>query len=335
MTTTTTSDTALGVDLGNTCTNVCVSWPGCDEGLVAKIPSRYTYYCPPGQPNVSGQLGKPKAFPLTFTRNDENGGNFQLWFGQDTLAIPGIGKIDLLKYDAAHIQILFKAVLYQWYITHKGRHKVDLADLGRVKIVASMPPALFEDAKAYGKALGAYEDAFNDAHSHLQIRPPGQKTTQIVTHFVGLQQEAVAWGSNVPRHGEWIAVFDLGGGTNDFAIFNGSKKPRRKGSSNSGLIHLYEQINPSSPEHAELHILRNKKVISPELVTYYSDIEQRIQRVIRKLPVPADRIYIIGGGAALMPASVQKNIKQLAPFVFIGDEYDNCRANWAAAGGKK
>jgi hypothetical protein len=55
---------------------------------------------------------------------------------------------------------------------------------------------------------------------------------------------------------------------------------------------------------------------------------------IRRLPVTVSRIYIIGGGAALMPTSVQKIIKQLAPQVTIEDEYANARANWLKAGGK-
>lgn len=325
------NQTEIGFDFGNIDTNICVSWPGCKDGLVAKIPSRYAYKCPPGQPNASGQLGKPQAFPLLFS---QNGGDLQLWFGQDTLAIPAIQKLDMLKYDAAHIQILFKAALYQWEKTHKGRHKVDLVNLGRLNIVASMPPGLFEDTRAYTKAVKAYGDAFNkDVHSHLQIRD-GKRTVQVVTRFAGLQQEAVAWGQDVPRRGEWVAVFDLGGGTNDWAVFNGSEKPRGKGTSNTGLIHVYEQINPANPELAELEVLRNKKNILPELAVYYSDMEQRIQRVIRRLPVEVNRIYVIGGGAALMPPSVQKSIKQLAPDVIIKDEYANCRANWRAAGGK-
>lgn len=327
--------TAAGLDIGTTWAKLCVSWPGCKDGLVAKIPSRYAYESPPGQLNTSGQRGSPQAFPLIFTRNDENGGDFQLWFGQDVLGIPGIQKMDMLKYDAAHIQILFKAALYQWQKTHKGRHKVNLAKLGKLNIVASMPPGLFEDAKSYGMAKKAYHDAFNkDVHSHLQIRDGKQPAQQVVTHFVKIQQEAVAWGQDVPRRNEWILVFDLGGGTNDWAIFNGSDKPRGTGTSNTGLVHIFEQINPASPQLGELQVLRNKKVMVHQLMTYYSEIEQRIQRIIRKLPVEVSRIYVIGGGAALMPPSIQKTIRQLAPTVVIGNEYANCRGNWLTAGGK-
>lgn len=325
--------TAIGFDLGNTWANVCVSWPGCPDGLVAKIPSRYTYEQPPGQINTSGQIGKAQAFWLRFVQ--ENGSDLRLWFGQDTLAIPSIQKLDDMKYDAGHISILFRAALYQWSLTHRTRHKVDLARLGRLNVVVSMPPGLYQDTKIFNKAKGAYRHAFNGTskQSHQKIR--GERTVQIVTKFGGLQQEAVAWGQNKPQRGEWVLTVDLGGGTDDYALFNGSDKPRETQTSNTGLLHVYQQINPVAPGAAELEILRNKKgSLPPQLLTYYNQAERRIQLFTRRLPVKVSRIYIIGGGAALMPASVQKTIKQLAPEVFIKDEYATCRANWLKAGEK-
>lgn len=320
----------VGLDLGNTWTNICV------KGLVAKIPSRYAYKCPPGQLNASGQLGKPQAFPLRFIQ--ESGDDLQIWFGQDTLAISAIQKLDNLKYDAGHISVLFRAALYQWEQTHKGRHKVDLVNLGMLNIVASMPPGLFKDAKVFAKATNAYKSAFNgkSKQSHPKIRAgDGKRTVQIVTRFGGLQQEAVAWGKEKPHQGEWVLTVDLGGGTDDYALFNGSDTPRETKTSNTGLLHVYAQINPVAPGAAELEILRNKKGPLPAaLLTYYNEVERRIQMFTRVLPVEVSRIYVIGGGAALMPLSVQKTIKQLADDVFIKDEYANCRANWTAAGGK-
>jgi hypothetical protein len=329
-----TTVTFAGVDMGNNWTNVCVSWPGCKEGLVAKIPSRYSYNCPPGQINTSGQLGKPQAFPLVFSQ--DNGNDLPLWFGQDTLAIPAIQKLDDMKYDAAHISVLFRAALYQWEQTHKGRHKVDLAALGKMIVVVSMPPGLFKDQKIFSKATDAYEKAFNgkSKQSHQKIRGP-KRTVQIVTQFGGLQQEAVAWGADIPRRDEWILVVDLGGGTDDYALYNGSPKPRETKTSNTGLLHVYAQINPVDPGAAELEILRNKKGELPKpLLTYYNEVERRIQLFTRRLPVEVSRIYVIGGGAALMPAHIQRIIKQLAPRVVIKDEYANCRANWNTARGK-
>lgn len=320
--------TPIGLDLGNTWTNICVN------GLVAKIPSRYAYKCPPGQINTSGQLGKAQAFPLRFIQ--ENGDDLQIWFGQDTLAIPAIQKLDSLKYDAGHISVLFRAALYQWEQIHKGRHKVDLSKLGTLNIVASMPPGLFKDAKVFAKAIGAYKSAFNgkSKQSHPKIRD-GKRTVQIVTRFGSLQQEAVSWGQDVPRRGEWVLTVDLGGGTDDYALFNGSDTPRETKTSNTGLLHVYAQINPVDPGAAELEVLRSKKGPLPTaLLTYYNEVERRIQMFIRVLPVEVSRIYVIGGGAALMPLSVQKTIKQLATDVFIKDEYANARANWLAAGGK-
>lgn len=324
--------TAVGFDFGNTWANVCVSWPGCPDGLVAKIPSRYAYECPPGQLNASGQFGKAQAFSLLFSQ--DNGNDLRLWFGQDTLAIPSIQKLDDLKYDAAHISVLFRAVLYQWEQTHKGRHKVDLADLGMMNVVASMPPGLYQNSKTFNKAKSAYRLAFNgkSKQSHQKVR--SERTIQIVTQFGGLQQEAVAWGKDKPRRSEWVLTVDLGGGTDDYALFNGSDKPREAKTSNTGLLHVYQQINSVDPGAAELEILRNKKgVLPPQLLAHYNEVERRIQLFTRRLPVEVRRIYIIGGGAALMPASAQKTIKQLASEVFIIDEYATCRANWLKAGG--
>lgn len=317
--------TPVGLDMGNTDTKICI------EGLVAKLPSRYAYECPPGQINASGQQGKPQAFQLLFTRKEET---FKLWFGRDTLATPAIQKLDVLKYDPAHIQILLKAALYQWELTHRSRHKVDLANLGKLNIVASMPPGMFEDRKMYNKALTAYKDAFNkNVYSHPKIRD-GKRTVQIVCRFAGLQPEAVAWGQSVPRKNEWILTVDLGGGTDDYALFNGSDKPLKTITSPTGLLHVYQQINRVDPAAAELDILRNKKR-PPALLTYFSEVERRIQLFIRQLPVPISRLYIIGGGAVLMPQSTRNNIKTLVPKVYFKDEYANCRANYLKAGGGK
>jgi hypothetical protein len=327
--------TAIGFDLGNTWTNICISWPGCSDGLVAKIPSRYAYECPPGQINASGQKGKPQAFSLLFSQ--ENGNDLRLWFGQDTLAIPAIQKLDEMKYDAGHISVLFRAALHQWEQMHKGRHKVDLASLEKMNVVASMPPGLFQDEKTFKRALSAYRQAFDgkSKQSHQKIRSE-QRTVQIVTRFGGLQQEAVAWGADIPRRNEWVLVVDLGGGTDDYALYNGSPEPRSTNTSNTGLLHVYQQINPVDPGAAELEIIRRKKGRLPaELNTYYNEVERRIQMFTRRLPTSVNRIYIIGGGAALMPTSIQRTIKQLAPKVFIKDEYANCRANWRVAGEKK
>lgn len=324
--------TPVGLDVGNNWTNICVSWPGYDGGLVAKIPSRYANKKPPGALNKSGQRGKPQAFELVMIKKE---GEFSLWLGQDTLAIPSIQKVDAQKYNAAHIQILVKGVLAQWELTHK-RRGVDLSQLGRLNIVASMPPALFEDAPTFARAKRAYTDAFNkSAQSHPKIQRPGMPTVQIVARFDHLIQEAVAWGEDTPRDGEWVLVIDLGGGTRDWAIFNGSKTAKRKGSKNNGLMDAYEQIDGLNPALAELEVLRNKKEYWPELVTWYSDVELGIQRMLRAFRYPINRLYIIGGGASLMPENVKSSIKSLAPQVVFKDEYANCRANWGAAGGKK
>lgn len=325
--------TPVGLDIGNSWTNVCVSWPGFPDGLVAKIPSRYANKKPPGVLNKSGQRGKPQALELLMTRKDES--VFSLWLGQDTLAIPSTQKLDAQKYDAAHIQILAKGVLAQWELTHQRRRGVDLSQLGRLNIVASMPPAMFEDGPTFARAERAYGDAFNkSAQSHPKIKRPGLPTVQIVTRFDHLVQEAVAWGEDTPRDGEWVLVIDLGGGTRDWAIFNGSKTATLKGSKNNGLMDAYEQIDSLNPALVELEVLRDKKKQWPELVTWYSDVEFGIQRLIRTFRYPINCLYIIGGGASLMPENVKSTIKTLASKVVFKNEYSTCRANWLAAGGK-
>ena len=146
--------TAAGLDFGNHDINVCI------DGKVAKLVARIAHECPPGQiSQTTGQELKPKAFKLLFKDN------IAFWFGPDTLGAPAIQKLDMAKYDPAHISILTRAVLYQWSKTHKS----DLADLGKLNIVASMPPGLFKDPSNNKKAVVAFKEAFNRGHSHVKI----------------------------------------------------------------------------------------------------------------------------------------------------------------------
>ena len=327
--------TAVGLDLGNSLTKICVSWaegPDVLVPLVAKIPSRYAEEKPPGKLNKSGQRGTAQAFEMLITH--PGGRTSSLWFGQDTLAIPATQKAYAQKYDPIHIQILLKGALAQWEKTHKSRG-VDLSKLGPLNIVASMPPVMFEDTAVHNRAKKAYKEAFNkNPQSHHNIRRPDMPTVQIVAKFDRLQQEAVAWGTKIPRDGEWVLVIDLGGGTRDFALFNGSTTPKRKGSSKNGLIDAFEGIDSLNRAYAELEVMRDKKRRWAPLMAWYSDVEMGIGRLIEKCPHPISRLFIIGGGAALMPEGVKSSMRTLAPEVTFKDEYTNARANWLAAGGK-
>lgn len=311
--------TAVGLDLGNNAVKVCI------DNLTAKVLSRIAFECPPGQISPkTGQELKAKAFSLLFNGNP-------LWFGPDTLAAPAIQKLDMAKYDADHISVLFRAALYQW----SKQHKVDLADMGKLNIVASMPPGLFKDPTSNKTAATAFKKAFNRSQSHVKIRDE-RKSVQIVTQFDSLQREAVAFSQGLlPRKGEIALTVDLGGGTNDYALFNGSFEPIKILTDNAGLLHAYANIDPLDPGGAELKVMKNKKAGLPhQLLTYYNEVERRIQLIILRLPYPVVVIYFIGGGAALMTPAIKDTFKALAPKVFFKDEYANVRANWVAAGGK-
>ncbi len=291
----------------------------------AQIPSRIAFDCPPRAiSTTTGMALKSQAFDLLF-KDDQ-----RLWFGLDTLAGGAIQKLDMAKYDADHISVLFRAALYHW-----GKiYKIDLSTLGKLNIVASMPPGLFQSPANNKAAKAAFQKAFNRGQSHVKIRD-GKKSVQIVTHFQELAQEAVAWGQNIPRDGKTVLTVDLGGFTNDYAIFNGSPKPRLAKTDNGGLLHTYAAINPNDPAQAELRVLRTRKNGLPtELAVYYNGIENKIQLLKGRWPDPIDIIYIIGGGAALMTPAIAATFKPLADKVYIKDEFANAEANWRLAGGK-
>lgn len=310
--------TPAGLDLGNTWANLCIN------GKFAKIPSRIAFEKPPGAISAkTGQQLKPKAFSLFFEADQS------LWFGVDTLGVSAIQKLDMSKYDADHINVLFRGVLYQWATVHK----VNLATLGKLNIVCSMPPGLFQEPAKNKLAMTAFRKAFNRNQSHVKIRD-GRQTIQIVTQFGGLVREAAAWGQALPRRGEIILVVDLGGGTNDYALFNGSAEPIKVLTDNAGLLHAYGKINSLDPAQVELKILREKGWIPHQLRTYFNEVERRIQLINLRLPQPISRLYLIGGGAALMPATVKSDFTSLAQKVVLKNEYANCEANWRAAGGK-
>jgi hypothetical protein len=315
-------NTPVGFDLGNTATKIYI------DSKVAKIPSRVAFERPSGQ--ISGKTGqelKAKAFPLLFTQGDKT---VKRWFGQDVLGVGSVQKLDMAKYDPGHITVLFRAALYQW-----GRiHRVDLASLGKLNIVASMPPGLFKDQQKNRLALAAFRKAFNRGQSHLKIRD--EKTSvQIVTHFQGLVREAVAFGQDVPRQGEFVLIVDIGGFTNDFALYNGSAEPLRTWTDNNGLLAAYTDIDPLNPAQAELKILRTKKSGLPhQLTTFYNEVERRVQIIALRLPNPITKLYVIGGGSALMTPAIKATFTPLADKVIFKNEYANSEANWRKAGGK-
>jgi hypothetical protein len=317
-------ETPTGLDVGNTRTKLTIADKNGDPKSVS-IPSVIAF----DKPIIVGASGKElkaKAFSLLFKRKD--GVDNQLWFGQDVLASQTIiHEIDDGKYEAGHISILFRAVLYAW----SQKYKIPLSDLGKLSIVASMPPGLYKTAKLRLQAEKAYKAAFNRYQSHVKVRPAKGEAIQIVTRFDKLVREAVLFGSNIPRQGELVLVFDIGGGTRDVALFNGSATPLKTWSKPNGLIHAFEIINPVSPRQAELQAIASRSNPHQAIISFYNDVENDIRRSIRVLPRPVNKIYIIGGGAKLMPKSVQDSIKALASEVIISNEFATSEANWKEA----
>lgn len=317
--------TPTGLDFGNTRVKLTIADDSGNPKNVS-IPSIIAF----DKPIIAGASGKEikaKCFSLFFRKKDSVIDN-QLWFGQDILASQSIiHKIDDGKYEPGHISILFRAALYAW----SQKYKIPLSGLGKLNIVASMPPGLYQQAKLRLQAEKAYKKAFNRGQSHVKVRPTRGEAIQIVTQFDELVREAVLFGADTPRQNELVLVFDIGGGTRDVALFNGSAMPLKTWSRSNGLIHTFEIINKVNPREAELRAMATKNNPHQAIISFYNEVENDIRRCARVLPRPVSKIYIIGGGARLMPANVKSSIKALADKVIIKDEFANSEANWKEA----
>lgn len=316
--------TNVGYDFGNKRSKAAIYFN--DKILCASIPSQYALV----KPVVlkSGQERKIDAFPLLF-RIDNKGRDVKLWFGDDTLASENIiTEIDQSKYGETHIRRVFQAVLYEW----SRKHKIPISELGKLNICVSMPPGTYQKQTLQKQAETAYRNAFNTGQSHMKIRPVKGDVTQIVTQFHSLVREAVVWGSNKPRRGELILTIDLGGGTDDVVLFNGSPEPIDSRTFNTGLVRVYHKINPIDPFRVELQILKDKNYLPPALISYFNQKKYLVQMALRDLPEPmSKKVYLIGGGAAMIAR--QKTIKsgftKLMPpkKLIIKDQYATAIAN--------
>jgi hypothetical protein len=313
----------VGLDFGNKWLKLCIAING--KLRLTNLPAAYAIQRPSRQilPSSGKEVNRLQAFSLPV-------GDTVLWFGVDILGGPVFQKLDDTKYDPKHISILFKAGLYAW----SQKHKVDLASLGKLNVVASMPPGAFADGKSRKLAEAAYRKAFNRGKSHLQI-----DGAQVVTQFGGLQREAVGVIGSIVRAKTTTLIVDIGSGTVDYVLYNGGLSPIWAKSANVGLAHAYADINPANPNQAELDAFRNKKVLHPRIKLHFSDIEQRIVMIRRGMETtePVEKIVFIGGGAASMTLPIQLEFKKLAPSVVIkkAAEYQNAIENWRAAGGKE
>jgi hypothetical protein len=311
------NSTDIGLDFGNTRVKVWML----DKGI--SIPAIIAFDKPVIIKN--GKEITPNAISLLFRQAD--GSDQVLWFGQDVLASQStIHKIDEGKYNPDHISVLFRAALYEW----QRKYKISLSSLGKLEITTSMPLGFYQQKKLRTQAEKAYDKAFNRGQSHVKIRD-GKTTTQIVTSFNELIRETVVWGKTVPRKNKLVLVVDLGGGTNDLALFNGSDEPVDARTLKNGLLHTYAKIDPINPNRAELKILRDKNNLPREMLAYWNQIENIIRTITREYKYPVNDIYLIGGGASLMPKSIKSVLKTLAPNVSIRDEFVNAKANWKKA----
>jgi hypothetical protein len=316
--------TPVGLDFGRGYIKVAIEI----DGIVkcAKIPARIATARPPGQ--VSEKTGlelKSKSFMLLI-KNQER------WFGDDVLGVQSFHENDISKCSPEHISILFRAVLYKWSI----QYKIDLNSLGKLHIIASMPPGDFKKPQLNKAVLTAYRKAFNTGQSHPKIRD-GKNAWQIVTKFSGLVPETAVWGSNIPRKGKLVLVVDIGYWTADYVWFNGSAIPAQTLSDNAGLLHAYSAINPNNPGQAELKVLRLwSKGLLPDsdadkIMLAYNKIKGRIQETNSQLSRSPDKIYFIGGGAVLANKLVKQALSGLATEITYKNEYANAEANWHKA----
>lgn len=315
--------TNSGFECGNGFAKVCLARQPGEKPRVAKVVAAYSLKRPPGLINSkSGLENDPRAFALWVDGD-------ALWFGSDVLGGQVIRELDENKYNPDHIALLFRAALYQW----GKQHKVDLADLGKLNVVCSMPPGSYKDRGLNRKASLAYQRAFNRRQSHLKIKDE-RGAVQVITQYGGLAREAVGYMTGATAADLTLTV-DIGYGTVIYVLFNGRPEPIQMKTDNSGLLHAYLEINGVAPNLAELNVLREKGNLPDEVKMHFNAIKNRVQSFKRAyVDHTLRKITFIGGGASLMTARIKASFRQMAPEVVFKDEYVNVRSNWALAEGQ-
>lgn len=309
--------TACGIDFGNGKIDICIL------SKVASMPAGFGLKEPLSEIDENGIETKLKAFPLIIKDR-------KVWFDLDILGGPITRELDDLKYDPSYMTIIFSGILYKW----SRQYGVELSSLGKLNVVASMPPGLFSDRVKNKQAKNAYQATFNRRQSHLKIRD-GKTTSQIVTRFGGLQREAVGINNFATQIEKIILLIDIGYGTVDYALYSKGKLVFSK-SENMGMLHAFQEINPINPNMAELNYLRNKKVLPEEVLVHFGTIKNRIAIIRRGLQSEnkeIDKLEIIGGGGAMMTPELKRNFGKLAKTIVVKGADVNVRANWKAAGG--
>lgn len=305
-----TTATPLGLDFGNGFVKLCLA------GKTSKIPAAYSMGKPQGALSTKGTLLKPKAFTVMV-------GDQEIWVGQDVLGAPLIRNIDASKYQKSHIRILFAAAL----ANHVAKRKVDPESLGRLHIVASMPPGLYQDAEARAKAERAYKLAFNDNRKPWWVRSSLTDTFRISTQFGGLKAEATSYVEANRLKPGLTLITDIGYGTIDFVLVkNGDGEPVLVKSFNNGLVHGFQQINEINHNQAELALLR-KKGDEGKLAPHFNDAKEKLGLILRHIGNANVSVVVIGGGVKLMSKSIKDSFRLLTSSIVFKDEYVNAVSN--------
>lgn len=306
-----------GFDPGNGFAKICLF------GKVAKIPANFAYEEPQGQ--LSGKtLARTKAKAFSLIKKDQI-----LWFGLDSLD-NGTGKeIDQGKYNPDYLRDLFAASLVQWFKQH--RESVTILEGHKLNIVASMPPELYQDRTRRNRAERVYREAFKH-RIDWQVKNSLVDTFQLFTQFYQVVPETLTYMAVNQAKTDYTAVFDLGYGTLDIAIFKaGQQVPLLTKSLNNGLLHTFSSLDTLNVYQAELTILRSKDYNL--LDGYFAEIKTIVQTITRKLPPDNTTVVGIGGGINLMSKRTRASFDRSFDNLTLKDEYVNVRANHTVAGG--
>lgn len=306
---------AAGYEAGNGFSKLCIG------GKVSKIPAGYALFEPQGA--VSAKTGarvKAKAFHLQV-------GEKALWFGQDALGAGLVLEIDGHKYDPKHIRLLFAANV----VKLAKQHKLDPAALGILRVVCSMPPEQYQDARLRAQAETAYKAAFT-VKNPWYVRSNLFETFRLQTVFGGLEPEAASYVRVNQTKPGFTVICDLGYGTVDYCVFReGGTTPLVAKSQNNGLVQVYTKIDEVDQNQAELTVLREGDE-QGYLLAYFNSIKNKLASVVRVLPQGGRiSVVVIGGGVKLMPQAVKQSWRAAFGGIVFKDEFTNVRSNWELA----
>jgi hypothetical protein len=290
-----------GLDFGNGWIKIAL------DNKASKVPNWLTYTEPKGALNSKTMLF---AKAMTFLLEINGAG---IYFGQDTLSLPGCQEIDQDKLKPEHIKTMFKAVLFRWL----NQHRVDSKWLSdkRLNVVCGMPPELYQDRQARNKAEKVYKHVFNQNKPDY-IKQPDKLGIAFFTAFGGLKPETLAWRATNKMKPGFTLLVDLGYGTSDLCLLHHAEKmPVATTTINNGLLHSHHETNPTRPWEAELNVMRGK------LPRNYANVaKSKIRQVARQIDLA--QLVVFGGGVRLLDKNTLKDLQSYAETVSCGKGYD-------------